>query len=193
MVWKALVVWYKKPSPFLRFIFIFLRLFHCPVFSKIVYNWHVHIQVSRGCVWRHRSVAVREQGRLPDNFIKMNHLVSVLGIQWCDSLKLLLLPYKAVCALKYPALWPAMWSQADVPREDISRETSTFDRNCLPIYCTGRVLWAGFLSALNPRGPTFPKETLRCCLWFGWKRLLWNSCHFADLAGYFVSILNYLN
>lgn len=111
--------------------FCFSEILYFPVFSKAVYNWHVHIQLSRGCVWRPRSVAVREQGRLPDNFIKkMNHLVSVSNIQWCDSLKLPLPLHKAVCAL-----WPAMWIQAKTSVGKIS----TCDRNRLPIHCSGMV------------------------------------------------------
>lgn len=65
---KGVKVWIvSSKGSLLFFVFCFfsdfLKLFHWPVFSKAVFNRHVHIQLSCGCVWRCSSVAVREQGR----------------------------------------------------------------------------------------------------------------------------------
>lgn len=82
----------------------------------------------------------------------MNPLLSVLNIQWCDLLILPLLPYKAVRALKYPALQPAMWVPENTPLGKPPHLIEIVSSLAL----TG-FLGAGFLS--GSAGHTFPKET----------------------------------
>lgn len=203
-VWKELAVEYKSvmflmesQPPFLSLFFIFLKLFHCPVFSKVVYNWHVHIQLSCGCVWRPRSVALGEQGRLPDYFFILknkNKKRIIYSLYWAYSgvtrLNCSWFPTKQLCALKFPALLPAMW----VPEQTSVGELSTFDNSSPDL-----LHWWGFLGRFSlcskcMRGSTFPKETHWSAVLIWMEKMPVKPLLLCRLlAGYFVSILNYLN
>lgn len=89
-------------------------------FQKLFIIDIIHIQLCRGCVWRHISVAVRGQGRLTVNSWKKPRSVLCINIQWCD-VSLLCFLYTASCALTCLALLPAVWvpekkSVAELPR-----------------------------------------------------------------------------
>ncbi len=105
-------------------------------------------------------MALREQGRLPDYFIKHN-LFSVLSIQWCDSFKTTPGSLKSSLCSQIPSCLTGRVGT----REDICRETPAFDRICLPSRLTGRVSWAGFLSVPNACGVYISQgNTLKHCV-----------------------------
>lgn len=143
---------YGKSYKWLIGFFFFFNCFTVQYFQKkFAFNWHVHIQPSRVCVWRRRSVAVKGTGYVTRQILSKN---------------------SSVLYIKHTVVWLASTSPASrrsgvrsgtSPARGFPEKTSVGKLPrlivCLPTCCTGRVSQAGFLSSLNAmRGLHFPRK-----------------------------------